>query len=87
MVTTNCIEFDINKNYEADTPPLNLDQLQEPTLFILNDQEMEVSKFSELNLEDKKIESITLIQVQQILQRLGHDGYNSVVKVITEEEE
>jgi hypothetical protein len=81
------IEIDIYNNYESDKAPFDLHKLREPTLFILNGQELEISAFSELNLGEGEIESVTIIQDPNSLQVMGYSSYHSMVKVQTKENE
>ncbi len=86
MVKIDSLEIDIYNNYESDIPPVNLNNLREPTLFILNDKELKISKFSELMVDKEKIESVTIIQDPVEIKRLGYERFNSIVKVRTEKE-
>lgn len=86
IIKIDSLEIDIYNNYEGDTPPLSLNKLREPTLFILDDKELKITSFSELKVEKEKIESVTIIQDPVELKGLGYDRFNSIVKVRTEEE-
>ena len=86
IIKIDSLEIDIYNNYEADIPPINLNNLQEPTLFILDDKELKISKFSELKVDKEKIESVTIIQDPTQIKELGYIRFKSIVKVKTEEE-
>lgn len=83
IVKIDSVEIDIYNNYESDDPTLNLNRLREPTLFLLNDKELKISKFSEFEIEDEKIESITITQNQNDIKEMGYDKYKSIVAIET----
>lgn len=87
IIKIDSLEIDIYKNYESDIPPLNLNNLREPTLFILNEKELKISNFSELKVDKEKVQSVTIIQDPAEIKGLGYSRFNSIVKVKTEEEE
>lgn len=87
IVEVDALEIDIYNNHESDRPPLDINNLKEPTLFILDEQALSISKFAELKLEDEKIESIIVTQNPAEIKRLGYDKFNSVVRVKTKEKE
>lgn len=70
--------------YESDVPPINLNNLREPTLFILNDEALKILKFSELNIGREKVQSVTIIQDPIEIKELGYSRFNSLVKIRTE---
>ena len=87
IIKIDSLEIDIYKNYESDIPPLNLNNLREPTLFILDEKELKIANFSELKIDKEKIQSVTIIQDPAEIKELGYNRFNSIVKVETEEEE
>lgn len=85
IIKIDSLEIDIYKNYESDIPPINLTNLREPTVFILNDEELKISKFSELKIDNEKVQSLTIIQDPIEIKELGYNRFNSIVKIRTEE--
>lgn len=81
------LEIDIYNNYESDSPPINLNNLNQPALFMLNGKELKISEFSELKIGEGKIKSVTVIQNPDEIKEMGYSGFNSIVKIKTEKEE
>ena len=86
IIKVDSLEIDIYNNYEADIPPINLNNLREPTLFILDDKELQISKFSDLKVDNEKVESVTIIQDPVEIKEMGYSRFNSIVKISTKEE-
>lgn len=85
IVKIDSLEIDVYNGNESDVPPINLNNLREPTLFILNDEALEILKFSELNIGREKVQSVTIIQDPIEIEELGYSRFNSLVKIRTEE--
>ena len=85
IIKIDSLEIDIYNNYDSDIPPINLNNLREPTLFILDDKELQISRFSELKVDNEKVESVTIIQDPIEIKELGYNRFNSIVKIRTEE--
>lgn len=85
IIKIDSLEIDIYNNYESDNPPITLNNLKEPSLFILNDKELKISKFSELNLEKEKIQTLIIIQDPIEIKKMGNSSINSIVKIKTKE--
>ena len=75
------IKFNIYENYDSDNPSVavDLNNLPSPTLFILDNKKLKVKRYSELNINKEKIESIVLIQNKEELKQLKYSNYKSVV--------
>lgn len=86
IIKIDSLEIDVFNNYESSIPPINLNNLREPTLFILDDKALKISKFSELAIDNKNIQLVTIIQDPMEIKELGHSKFNSIVKIRTEEE-
>lgn len=87
IIKIDSLEIDIYNNYESDIPPINLNSLREPTLFILDDKELQITKFSELKVDNEKVQSVTIIQDPIEIKELGYSEFNSIVKIRIKEKD
>lgn len=87
LMKIDSLEIDIFNNYESDCPPISLNNLREPVLYTLNGEKLNITSFSELKTGEGAVESITIIQDPEELKEKGYSNYNSLVEVVTEENE
>lgn len=85
IIKIDSLEIDIYNNYESDNPPLSLNKLKEPSLLILNEEELEISTFSELKLKSEKVQTLAVIQDPAEIRKMGYSRFNSIVKIKTKE--
>lgn len=83
IVKIDSIEVNIYDNYDSNRPPINFNRLPEPTLFILNDKVLNITKYSALELRFNSMESIEIIKGKDKIREMGYTNYNAIMKITT----
>jgi hypothetical protein len=96
IIKLDSLEIDIYNNVDYNfpiqigvaIPPLKIDlnNLPEPTIFIINGKITKYKKFSEFSTTIDKIDTIEIIRNPDDLQNLGFNKYKSAVIITTKKE-
>lgn len=87
IVKIDSIEINIYDNYESNHPPINFNKLPEPTLFILNDKVLNITKYSALELPFNSMESIEIIKGKDNIREMRYTNYNAIMKITTKNDD
>lgn len=87
VVKIDSVEINIYDNYESNHAPINFNRLPEQTLFILNDKELNITKFSALELPFNSMESIEIIKDKDTMREMGYANYNAIMKITTKDDD